>query len=428
MLFSGLAQLHLDNPQKAAEVWGRLQQETTDPKLAQDVGRMRTILLREAAERAAKQALAQERQLQAQRTDPRTVAISTFQNSGTAEFATLGKALAAMLIDNLSALPNVRVLEREQVQALEEEARLAASGLTEKTTAVRTGKLLRAGRVSAGSHTDWTASPTHLALSALLIDVDAGTTVAEGKSEAFATEFYQLVPQVATTFSGALGQPAAQLPPAIQERLQKPHTRSLPAALAFGKALDALDHHDAQAALEACKLAQKEDPNFELAKKKCAFIPFGWLSIDGVIAAMEPVGGTAVASSSLLPAAIGVAVLGGAIAGGVLAYPGGAGESHGGGSTGAGAVGSPPDLSGVSDQSVAGGQTATIDMQCVDPRRHRDDDHEPASRSGWNVRGVERQSVDRALPAEHHCQPGGNQLPGELHLHRWRPTTVIDAA
>ena len=374
LLFASLAQMRLNNPQKAADLMGRLQQEAPDAQIAEDAGRMRTILLREAAERAAQQALTQERQLSTQRTDSRTIAVSTFRNSGSGEFAGLGKALAAMLIDNLSALPNVRVLEREQVEALEQEARLTASGLAEKSTAVRAGKLLRAGRVSAGSHADWTKSPTHLGLQALLVDVDAGTTLAESKSEALATEFFKLVPEVATSFSGALGQPPAQLPMAIQQRLEKPHTKSLPAVLAFGKALDAVDRHDMKTAQESCKVAQQHDPNFELAKRKCMFLPLVWLSMEGVIATMEPVAyamaGSAV-STSLVPAAIGAAVMAGVIGGSYAAFHGGDGGSDGISGPPVVPTSPPgvaaPNLTGVVNRNVAAGDATAIEMQCSDP-------------------------------------------------------------
>ena len=77
------------------------------------------------------------------------------------------------------------------------------------------------------------------------------------------------------------------MPADVKQKVQEQHTQSLQATLAFGKALDGLDHHDAQAALEACKEVEKADPNFKLAKKKCAFVPLAWLSPEGVAAAME---------------------------------------------------------------------------------------------------------------------------------------------
>ena len=370
LLFTGLAELRLDDPKRAAAAWGRLEEVTSDPRLAQDAGRMRTILLREVSERAAKEAVAQERRLSSERTDPRAVAVVTFRNAGTAEYGALGKAMAAMLIDNLSALPGIKVLEREQVQALEEEAKLSGSGLVDKGTAVRAGKLLRAGRVTAGSHADWTASPTHLNLDAVLVEVDQGQIITEGKSEALASEFYKLVPAVAATLSAGLNQPVSGLEPETKQKLENPHTKSLEAALAFGQALDALDRHDSDAALKACKEVEKADPNFELAKKKCGFVPLTWLTMDGVATAMEPTafamaGIGAETTSYVVPAIAGLLVVGG-IAGGVVAATSGGGGGGGGNNNTVGGN-NPPALSGVSDRTVGAGQTATIDMTCRDP-------------------------------------------------------------
>jgi tetratricopeptide (TPR) repeat protein len=371
LLFMGLADLRMNDPKQAAVAWGQLQQTTTDPRLAQDVGRMRTILLREVSEREARQAVEQERRLSTEATDPRTVAVATFRNAGTPPYDALGKAMAAMLIDNLSALPGIRVLEREQVQALEAEAKLSGSGLVEKGTAVRAGKLLRAGRVTAGSHTDWTASPTHLKLDAVLVAVDQGQIIGEGKSEALASEFFKLVPEVATTLAAALNAPVGGLGAEQKQKLENPHTHSLDAVLAFGQALDGLDHHDSEAALKACKEVEKADPNFDLAKKKCAFVPLTWLSMDGVATAMEPtafamagVGTGAGTTSYWAPAVAGALVAGGIIGGVVAATSGGGGGGGGGGGTNGN---NPPGLTGVGDRTVGAGQTASIDMTCRDP-------------------------------------------------------------
>jgi hypothetical protein len=368
LLFGGLSQLRLDNPEKAYDQLGRFQQQTKNEELRTDVGRARTILLREVSERAAKQAVANELALRKQPTSPQLVAVATFKNAGTPQFDALGKALAAMLIDNLSALPGVRVLERERVEALEQETKLEGTGLVEKGTAVRAGKLLRAGRVTAGSHSDWTASPTHLKLDALLVDVESGKTVAEGKSEALATEFYKLVPTVATTFATQLQIPIEQLPPETKQKLVEEHTHDLNTVINFGKLLDALDHHDVKEAAESCKLMENADPNFKLMKKKCAFIPLEWASVSGLASSLEPVALAAYATPTVtnytVPIVLGALAVGG-IAGGVVAATSGGGG--GGGSNGGAKGNNPPQLNGVGDRTVQTGQTAAIDMNCKDP-------------------------------------------------------------
>ncbi len=374
-LLLGLVELRRNDPAAAAAAWARYEELAKDPRAAQEIGKMRTIVAREAAERAARQALDREKQIGGEGGSPRTVAVATFQNAGSAQYANLGKALAAMLIDNLTAVPGVTVLEREQVEALEKEAKLSGTGLAEKGTAVRAGRLLRAGRVAAGSHADTTATPAELRLDALLVDVSASKTVTEGKSEALANEFYKLIPAVATKFATELGTEPSQLPPAAKAKLTEEHTRSLAAAVAFGKALDGLDRHDVQSALEACKVAQREDPNFRLAKKKCGFIPAVWLSNQGIVSAVEP---TALGTTTTAAAAAGAggvpiwvpvagALAAGGIAGGTYAAVSNGG-GHGSGSNGGGTGGNAaPALSGVADRTVTAGQTAALELSCRDP-------------------------------------------------------------
>ena len=181
-------------------------------KLAGDVSKFVTILLHEENVRAARTAINDEKRLSGLGTDPKNVAIPAFRSLGSAEYAPLGKAFAAMLIDNLSALPEIRVLERDQVETLAAEANLGATGLVEKDTAVRAGKLLRAGRVVPGSYVDWTASPTHLKAEVAVYDVNNESAVATASAEALIADFHQLIPKIATEIAAAVGRPVTELP------------------------------------------------------------------------------------------------------------------------------------------------------------------------------------------------------------------------
>ncbi|MGH7899918.1 MAG: tetratricopeptide repeat protein, partial [Candidatus Binatia bacterium] len=298
LLLAGLAHLRLDDPANAGTRWERFTAVSPDPKLAQEIGRYNTIVLHEANLRYAKEAVARERELVAAPTSPRAVAVAPFRNAGSAEYAPLGKALASMLIDNLAPLPGVLVLEREQVNALIEEAKLVGTGLVEKRSAVRAGKLLRAGRVVAGSHEDWTASPTHLRIEVALVGVDAGSVLASTRTEAPAAEFYKLIPGVAEEFAGALGQPVERLPAEVRQQIRQTHTRSIQAELLYGQALDALDRKDVDAARDACEKLAAEDPGFSLAKRKCDRVPAAWLTLPAIVAAVEALILTAAAGAA----------------------------------------------------------------------------------------------------------------------------------
>jgi tetratricopeptide (TPR) repeat protein len=373
-LLLGLAYLRLDDPGKAAGAWADYVERAKGEKLAGDVAKYITILLHEANHRAARDAIALERQLPQPRVDPRAVAVAPLQNLGSAEYAPLGKSLAAMLIDNLQALPEVTVLERERVQALVDEAKLAEAGLVEASTAVRAGRLLRAGKVAAGSHIDYTASPTHLKLEAVLLDVDEARQLAEASRESPVERFYELVPAIASEFVPVLTRKTVgELPPDRQTRVQQPHTKSLPAALAFGRALEAKDRKDAEEARRQCEQAEKEDPDFELAKRVCGLIPPVWMSTQAVATAVETQVLVAAATAGWAPWVVGGLVAGGAAAGGAVAASGGGG---GGGGRGErvteGGGNNAPGLQGVPGSStVAVGSTLSYDVSSNDPDGNR---------------------------------------------------------
>lgn len=233
-------------------------------------------------------ALARERALMASPADSRTVGISAFENAGSEEFAPLGKGLAAMMIENLSALDGVKVLEREEVQALVDEAGLSETGLVAATTAVRAGKLLRAGKVAAGSHMDTEGSPRRLKIAAVLVGVEEGKQLARAEEDGLAEEFYELVPKISAAFVPVLvGKLTTGLPAGTAARVREEHTRSLPAALAFGRVLEAKDRRDGEAAEEECKRIEQLDPDFELARRTCAGIPPVWMSAAAIATASE---------------------------------------------------------------------------------------------------------------------------------------------
>ena len=357
-LLLGLTHLRLNDPGEAARHWADYSRISKDPSLATDVGRFVTILLHEDNVRAARAAVAHEQLLSTQQPDVRTVAVAAFRNLGSTEYAPLGKALAAMLIDNLSAIPDVRVLERDRVQSLLAEADLAASGLVEKETAVRAGKLLRAGRLVPGSYADLPAAAVRLKAEALVYDVASGKEVAASSAEAPLAEFHGLVPKIATDVAAAIGRPVSSLPPPAAGKVEEPHTRSLPAVMAFGRALDAIDRQDTEEAQRWCGEAQKEDPNFELARRFCLFLPPVWLSMDGVAQAVESQVVVAAPSfmSQVAPWVAGAAVAGG-VAGGIIA----------GAASGDDGRNYAPELSGVEPETTAApGETLTENLTAKD--------------------------------------------------------------
>ncbi len=371
-LLLGLTLIRLDMPNEAAAAWADYQRLSKNRATAEEIGRLRTILLREASTRAAQKAVAEEKQLAAATVDPKTVAVSAFKSLGTAEMAPLGKAIAAMLIADLSAIPNLRVLERERVEALAQEAKLGGSGLVDKRTAVRAGKLLRSGRVVSGSYADWIASPQHLRLESTVVNSQNGAELSSSSAEGMLAEFYILVARTAAAVAAGLGAPVEKLPPETAARVQETHTKSLPAALAFGRGLDLKDRGDYAGARTELETALKEDPNFELAERELALLPASLISLAAVANGAEAavpaaVGATGAGGLSLTSPAVlaGASIVAAAAIGGGVA----AAVSGGGGGDGSNPATNqnPPTLEGVENRSVTVGDAVELQITATDP-------------------------------------------------------------
>lgn len=83
-----------------------------------------------------------------------TVAVLYFTNGAigkNADYAPLSKGMAEMLITELSANTNIRVVERDRLQSLLDEQNLSSSGRVEAGTAARLGKTLGARHMLMGT-------------------------------------------------------------------------------------------------------------------------------------------------------------------------------------------------------------------------------------------------------------------------------------
>jgi TolB-like protein len=92
-----------------------------------------------------------EREVVATPPEPGSIAVQAFVNQGDPNYRAMAKGLAAMIIADLSKVPGLKVLEREKVQLLVEEVKLGESGLADRNSAVRSGRLMRAEKVVIGN-------------------------------------------------------------------------------------------------------------------------------------------------------------------------------------------------------------------------------------------------------------------------------------
>jgi TolB-like protein len=229
-------------------------------ELRETARRRLSLANRHELEFQARQALAQEATLSQTPPDANTIAVMPFSYSGTnREIQPLTRGLAQLVVTDLAKSRQIRVLEREQMQTIIDEIRLADSGRVDPQTALRSGRLLRASRVVQGSIAE---QGTNLRVDAAVVDVaSAGVSASAGASDAL-NRLFDLEKQVVLSIFNSLG---IQLSDQEREAINQRPTQNVQAFLAFSRGLEAEDRGDFDGAREAYGEAAGLDPSFRAA-------------------------------------------------------------------------------------------------------------------------------------------------------------------
>lgn len=226
-----------------------------------EMARRRLALVgRHEREFQARQALAHEATLAQLPPDANTVAVMPFSYSGTnREIQPLTRGLAQLVVTDLAKSRQIRVLEREQMQAILSEIQLADSGAVDQRTALRSGRLLRAARVVQGTIAE---VGSDLRVDAAVVDVaSAGVAGSAGASDAL-DRLFDLEKQVVFSIFGTLG---IQLSDQERAAINQRPTQNVQAFLAYSRGLEAEDNGDFNGAREAYGEAAGLDPSFRAA-------------------------------------------------------------------------------------------------------------------------------------------------------------------
>lgn len=231
-----------------------------------DVARRRLSLMgRRELEYQARQALAQEAELSQQAPEPNTVAVMPFSYTGADErLQPLGRGLAQLVITDLAKSRQIRVLERERMQALVDELRLSEEGRADPQSAVRSGRLLRAARVVQGALAE---RGEQLRVDAAVVDVGTAGVAAAAGTQDVLDRLFDLEKELVLAIFNNLG---IQLSDAEREAVNQRPTQNLQAFLAFSQGLEAEDRGDFVAAQQFFTQAQQLDPNFQAAGQSAA--------------------------------------------------------------------------------------------------------------------------------------------------------------
>ena len=149
--YLGLIALRREDNAAALNLLQQYAREDPEGAAAREVPKTLTLLSSTQLQQEVAQAVAREREVVASPPEPGSIAVQAFVNQGDANYRAMAKGLAAMIIADLSKVPGLKVLEREKVQLLVNEAKLGDSGLADKASAVRSGRLMRAEKVVVGN-------------------------------------------------------------------------------------------------------------------------------------------------------------------------------------------------------------------------------------------------------------------------------------
>ncbi len=238
----------------------------TDPGLRATARQRLALVNRRAVEYEARQALANEASLATMPPESNTVAVMPFSYRGRNEdLRALGRGFAQLLVTDLAKSRQIRVLERERMQAMLDEMKLGDSGYADPTSAVRSGHLLQAARVVQGSLGEQPGD--QLRVDAAVVDVATAALQAPAEATSALDQLFDLEKQIAFGIFGNLG---IQLSPAEQEAISQRPTQNLQAFLAYSRGLVAQDQGDYQAAAAAFGQAATLDPGFHAATEGAA--------------------------------------------------------------------------------------------------------------------------------------------------------------
>jgi tetratricopeptide (TPR) repeat protein len=288
-LYLGLAYLKQGSLPEAIAAWetyitlkaGTITEKTNN--LQDTVSRDLTILVREQNREQAESQIAHERTIGPP--DPNAVAITYYRNLGSKELSPLQKGLTALVIADVAKVPDLKVVERDRMQALLDEMKLGASGLTDPNTVVRAGHLLGAGKIVTGSYLD--PKKGELRIDSVLMQTSSTAVVSNQNVNGQSIHFYDVEKQLSAAILKDLGYSETDLKNrGLWQAVQTPQTQNYNAFVAFSRGLDALDHQDYAQARALFQEAYTDDPSFTLALQELNHTPVQAASAGDVAASI----------------------------------------------------------------------------------------------------------------------------------------------
>src|SRR3989449_685020 len=214
------------------------------------------LLTRKELQQRARLAIARESLLVRTPPDPNTIAVMPFRYTGAdSSLRPLERGLAALVVTDLSRVRRLRLVEREQLQALLDELQLAASGRVDPATGARSGRLVGASQVVEGQFSEVAAA--NFRVDASVVRTSDAQIAATGSGSDQLRALFDI--EKAVVFQ-LLDKLAITLTPGERTAISERPTRDIQAFLLYSRGLEAQDRGDFAAAAQAFQAAAQRDP------------------------------------------------------------------------------------------------------------------------------------------------------------------------
>ena len=224
------------------------------------------LLTRKELLAAARQTIARESVLAVTPPEPNTVAVMPFRYTGRdSTLRPLERGLAALVVTDLSKVGQLRLVERDRMQALLDELQLAEGTRVDPATGARSGRLVRAGQVVQGQFQEVPTANFRVDVS-VVRTTDARVAATGSDADALRALFdiekrvvFQLLERMGIT-----------LTPAERTAVSERPTQDLQAFLLSRRGVDSPDRGDLGAAAASFQAAAQRDPAFSAAAQQAA--------------------------------------------------------------------------------------------------------------------------------------------------------------
>ncbi len=324
ILYLGMAYLNKKEFGKAMAIWQQFRNKK-QPLVEEEIQRLLTLLQIAENHNAAKTMLEDEKNLKTLKPEPNTVAVSYYQDlSPDKSLRAFQKALAAMVITELSKVKHFKVVERLRIQALLQEMKLGQTGILDPRSAPRVGRLLGVENIVVGTLTLGSIQAT-TSMSSTVKGGVTGSASAKVEKE----NFFDLPGIITHNIAEIAG---VELTSDEVKAIGIPQTTVYDAFINYGKGLDALDAGRWQDARNFFAKAVELDPKFDMAREAQDSSPSPSAPSIGQITSMAPASLAATVSAAVNNATKAQDAADEAAAEAAAADSGGGGGGGGGGS------------------------------------------------------------------------------------------------